>query len=108
MAVAVDVETGWRRHGRGDFKGTSRPEHPKTGVRFKGAQGAFSGEAIEFVGDAIRQKNVQGYYGSRDVAITEKGPMLIEVNSAPRVVLLTAPYAPMKIGKKYVMEKYMY
>jgi hypothetical protein len=107
MAVSLDLDTGKIATDAVDNDGTVYTEHPLTGVHFKGLEVPFFRESMDFVREIIKEKNVQGYYGW-DIAVSEHGPLFLELNSNPGVVLLTAPYAPLKIGKKYVMEKYMY
>ncbi|MGI6211943.1 MAG: sugar-transfer associated ATP-grasp domain-containing protein [Anaerovoracaceae bacterium] len=107
MAVSIDLDTGTIATDAVDNNGAVYPEHPLTGVHFKGLEVPFFRESLDFVTEIIKTKNVEGYYGW-DIAVSEQGPLFLELNSNPGVVLLTAPYAPLKIGKKYVMEKYMY
>lgn len=58
------------------------------------------------VREAINEHNIQGYLGW-DIAITQTGPVLIEINSNPSTVLLTASYLPDKIGMKHMLAKYL-
>ena len=59
------------------------------------------------VKEAIVEKKLDGYLGW-DIAITENGPVLIETNLTPGVILFSMPYiATEKRGMKHVMEKYL-
>ncbi len=106
MVAAVDLETGKLVTDAADMEGNVYKEHPMTGTVIKGHQIPYFEEAKAMVLDAITKNKVEGYLGW-DVAITEDGPVLIEVNVIPGVVLLSMPYVAEKKGMKYVMEKYM-
>ena len=68
---------------------------------------AYDGEeALEMVKDAIATKEVAGYLGW-DIAISENGPMLLEVNNRPGADGLSTAYAQEGIGMKHVMDKYL-
>jgi len=61
---------------------------------------------MAMVTEAINKNKLEGYLGW-DVAIAEDGPILIEVNDRPGVVLLSTPYAAQKKGMKHVLAKYL-
>lgn len=106
MCVAIDMETGKICTPATDMEGNVFEKHPMTGTEFMGFEIPFYHETMELILKTIREKKIEGYLGW-DIAITENGPVLIELNDRPGVVLLSTPYAPMKKGMKYVMEKYM-
>ena len=106
MVSNIDLETGKLVTDAADMDGHVFANHPATGTKLKGFQIPYFQEAIDMVKQAIQDHHVQGYLGW-DIAITEKGPVLIELNVVPGVVLLSMPYVAEKKGMKYVMEKYL-
>lgn len=106
MVAVVDLATGQLATDAADMEGHVFPVHPITGKVFKGFKIPYFEEAMEMAIDACRKHKITGYLGW-DVAITEDGPVLIEVNAGPGVVLLSTPYAADHKGMKYVMEKYL-
>lgn len=106
MVAAIDLETGELVTDAADGDGRVFEKHPATGTVIKGFKIPYFKEALELVDEAITEKKIEGYLGW-DIAITENGPVLIEVNVIPGVVLLSMPYVAEKKGMKYVMEKYM-
>lgn len=107
MVANIDLETGILVTDATDQEGNVFKRHPKTGIRIKGFKVPFFSEAVEMVKDAIEKKNIQGYLGW-DIAITEKGPVLVELNLAPGVVLISTPYAPEHKGMKYIADRYLW
>lgn len=107
MVAGIDLNTGEIVTHGADMVNNVFVEHPFTKKKIKGTVVPFFKEALEMVTDACLKKKVEGYLGW-DVAITETGPVLIELNDRPGVVLLSAPYSAEGIGMKHVMEKYMY
>ena len=105
MAAVVDSDTGIVVTMAADFEGNAYDIHPVSKTKFKGFSIPKFDEAKGFVINACRQKKISGYLGW-DVAITENGIELIEVNTMPGVVLLTAPYRQEYLGMKSKMEKY--
>lgn len=106
MVAAVDLQTGKLITDAADMEGNQYVKHPKTGVEIKGFQVPYFKEAMKLVESACLEKKINGYLGW-DIAITENGPVLIEINLRPGVVLLSTPYIAEKKGMKYVMEKYL-
>lgn len=106
MVANIDLNTGRLITDAADQDGNTYTEHPVTGTVFKGFEIPFFFEAKEMVEEAIRTKHVQGYLGW-DIAITENGPVLIELNLTPGVVLIQAPYAAEHKGMKYIADKYL-
>ncbi len=104
MVVGVDAETGTLVTNGVDIDGNTYPQHPDTGVTFKGFQIPFFKEALSLVAEA--EKTLHGYTGW-DVAITENGPVLIEANIMPGNRILQMPYVEDRIGKRAIMEKYL-
>lgn len=106
MAAGVDLETGELVTNAADMDGNVYEVHPATGTKIKGFRIPYFAEALEMVKKACEDSGVTGFLGW-DIAIAEDGPMLIEINLRPGVVLLTAPFAAEKKGMKHVMEKYL-
>lgn len=106
MVAAVDLESGKLVTDAADMDGNVFPKHPVTGVPIKGFQIPYFVEAIEMVKAAQKETGIEGYLGW-DIAITETGPVLIEINLRPGVVLLTTPYIAENKGMKHIMEKYL-
>lgn len=106
MVAAIDLESGELVTDAADMEGNVFKTHPLTGTVIKGFKIPFFKEAVEMVMDACENSGIEGYLGW-DIAITENGPVLIEINLRPGVVLLSTPYIAEKKGMKHVMEKYM-
>ncbi len=106
MVAAVDVKTGKLITDAVDGSGKPYQQHPVTGTTIKGFEIPFFKEAVDMVTRAIKEKKISGYLGW-DIAITEDGPTLIEVNVIPGVILLTMPYLPEGRGMKPYMERYL-
>ena len=106
MVANVDLETGCLATDGADRNGDLWVEHPDTGVTIKGFQIPYFHEACEMVKDAITTRKVEGYLGW-DIAISETGPMLLEINARPGSDGLQTAPAQAKKGMKYLMEKYM-
>ena len=106
MVANVDLETGCLATDGADRNGDLWITHPDTGVTIKGFQVPYFEEARAMVMDAITTRKVEGYIGW-DIAISENGPMLLEVNDRPGSDGLQTAPAQSKKGMKYLMEKYM-
>ena len=106
MVVAIDLETGTVVSDAANMEGEFFTSHPVTGTVFKGFKIPYFKEALDMVRDALTSSNIEGYLGW-DIAISETGPMLVEINHNPGAMLLTAPYIAEKRGMKHVMDKYL-
>lgn len=106
MVANVDLETGVLMNNAADCAGNVFEKHPDTGTVIKGFKIPCFDEAIEMVKRAIEKNKVEGYIGW-DIAISEKGPMFLEVNDRPGVVVLQTAAAQEMKGMKYLMEKYL-
>ena len=106
MVANVDLETGCLATDGADRNGDMWITHPDTGVTIKGFQVPYFEEARAMVMDAITTRKVEGYIGW-DIAISENGPMLLEVNDRPGSDGLQTAPAQAKQGMKFLMEKYM-
>lgn len=106
MVCHIDSQTGKLITDAADMDCNVFAEHPATGVKFLDFQIPYYQEAMAMVTEAINKNKLEGYLGW-DVAIAEDGPILIEVNDRPGVVLLSTPYAAQKKGMKHVLAKYL-
>ncbi|MBQ0037608.1 MAG: hypothetical protein KBS74_02950 [Clostridiales bacterium] len=107
ICAAVDLATGkLTTHGT-DMDCHVFKTHPMTGVTIKGFQIPCFEEAMDMVRQACQMEMAEGLIGW-DIAISENGPVLIEVNMDPGTVLLSTPYAIDKIPSKCVMQKYIF
>lgn len=106
MVANVDLETGCLATDGADRNGDMWVTHPDTGVTIKGFKIPYFEEAREMVKEAIATRKVEGYIGW-DIAISENGPMLLEVNDRPGSDGLQTAPAQAKQGMKFLMEKYM-
>ena len=106
MVAAVDLETGVLVTDAADMAGNVFAEHPLTGTKIKGFEIPYFKEAMQMAIDAHKKSKIEGYIGW-DIAITEDGPVLIEINLRPGVVLLSMPYVSERKGMRDVMRKYL-
>lgn len=104
MMACINIETGVVETNASNFKNDVFVKHPDTGVVIKGFQIPFFKEVKKLVEEA--GDNIPGYLGW-DIAITEKGPIIIEVNTHPGADGLQQAYVPEKKGMRYVVEKYL-
>lgn len=105
MVVDVDVETGIVQTNAIDKKGNIYEKHPISGKTFVGFQIPHWEMAKKVAEDAIKVQDGVNYVGW-DLAICENKVSIIEGNCMPDLVLVQAPYAPQKEGKKYLFEKF--
>ena len=107
VGAAIDLETGKLCTDAVDVKLNTYTHHPVTGTEIKGFEVPFFEEAKAMIQRIAEENGMKGYL-AWDVAITERGPMLIEVNGRPSPTLLELPfYNTPERGKKHIMEKYM-
>lgn len=106
MVCDVDLETGTIITDAIDRMGVTYEKHPKSGYQFKGFKIPNWEMVLKLAEDAIRVQQGVNYVGW-DIAVCEDKAVIIEGNSAPDLVLIQAPYAKQKIGKKYLFEQYL-
>lgn len=106
MVSNIDLDTGKLITNAADMECNVFTHHPVTGVEIKGFKIPYFKETLEMVKEAVTENKLEGYLGW-DIAIAEHGPILIEVNAQPGIVLLSTPYAEQKKGMKYVLAKYL-
>ena len=106
MCVGIDMETGKLCTDAADMEGNVYAAHPTTGTVFKGFELPYYKESLELILKTIEEKKIEGYLGW-DIAITENGPVLIELNDRPAVALLSAPWANELKGQKALLSRFM-
>lgn len=106
MVAGADLETGKLVTAAIDIKGNTYEKHPATGTKIRGFEIPFFQDIKKLVEAVYEEKGIEGYLGW-DIAITEEGPIIIEVNTTPGVILLQYPYVPERKGMKQLMTKYL-
>ena len=104
MVASIDLDTGITLTDGVDISGRTYPKHPDTGTVIKGFKIPFFKESLELI--KAGGSHIHGYIGW-DIAITEKGPVLIEANIDPGNRLLQMAWIPEERGMAHVMEKYL-
>lgn len=105
MIAAIDMETGELITDAADHANTVYEYHPASGARIKGFKIPFFAEAKQLIEEASREMDIEGYFGW-DIAITENGPVVIELNNKPGYGCLQTPYVPLKMGMDHIFDKY--
>lgn len=107
VGAAIDLDTGKLCTDAVDVNLNTYTHHPVTGVEVNGFQVPFFAEAKAMVKRVVEENDLQGYF-AWDIAITKRGPMLIEINGRPSSTLLELPFynTPLR-GRKCVIEKYL-
>lgn len=106
MVADVDIATGRILTPAVDKEGAVHEVHPYSGKKFEGFQIPLWEEVMEMAVRALSVLDGVNYAGW-DFAVCEDKVCIIEYNSEPDLVLVQAPYAPQKIGKRYLFEPYM-
>ena len=107
VGAAIDLETGKLCTDAVDVGLNTHTHHPVTGMQIKGFEVPYFAEAKAMIQRIVEENNMKGYL-AWDVAITDRGPMLIEINSRPSPTLLELPfYNTPRRGNKHLIEKYM-
>lgn len=104
MVASVDIDTGVVLTGGIDYRNIMHEVHPDTNIPIKGFQIPMFQEIKDMIVRA--STDIPGFFGW-DIAITETGPVVVEVNTSPDVGVLQMPYVPEKKGMRYVVEKYL-
>lgn len=105
LGAGIDFETGTVLTDAVDVNGIPHAVHPTTGTVIKGFQIPYYKEAVAMVLECTRRFKLPGFLGW-DVAITNNGPVVIEVNTDPCESLLNLPYVSDPQGFKYLLEPY--
>ena len=106
MVADVDIDSGRIVTAAVDKKGRVHETHPYSGKAFVGFEVPRWSEILETARAAMDVLPGINYVGW-DVAIGPDRVSLIEGNSQPDLVLVQAPYAPAKVGKRYLFEKWL-
>lgn len=107
MAAPINIENGIIEFPAFDKDSIYYETHPYTNCPIKGWQLPFWKESVNMVLSAATVIPQVGYVGW-DVAVTEKGPLLIEGNPFPgHDILQMPPHVPDKIGMLPQFKKYI-
>ena len=101
----VDLATGKLATPAVDNKGRIYQEHPATGQAFVGFQIPHWDQLRSLVEQAALASEGAKFVGW-DVAICEDRVVIVEGNARPGTGLIQAPYAPYRVGRKYVFSPY--
>lgn len=105
IAASIDMKTG-RITSRGvDENGHVYPVHPYSNISFIDYQIPLWDQVLDMVTKAMHEPLVKGYLGW-DVAITDNGPVLVEVNTSPSIDLISLPAAVEGKGLLEMMKPY--
>ena len=105
MAAPLDVKTGKIKYPAADKDGIVYDRHPQTDTPITGAVIPFWKEAVALCEECAKVIPQVRYVGW-DIAITEKGPVVIEGNQFPGHDILQLPvHCPDKIGMLPVIKK---
>lgn len=105
MVCDIDINTGTIVTPAIDRSGVTYEKHPKSGYEFVGFKIPNWDMVLKLAEDAIRVQKGVNYVGW-DIAICEDKAVIIEGNCAPDLVLVQAPYARKKEGKKYLFKPF--
>lgn len=106
MVSDVDLATGRIATAAVDKKGNVYQKHPYSNKKFVGFELPFWDEIVQTAHDAMAVLPGVNYVGW-DIAIGPEFVSLIEGNSEPDLVLVQAPYAPAKEGKRYLFQPWL-
>ncbi|MBQ3611214.1 MAG: hypothetical protein IJA01_02980 [Firmicutes bacterium] len=106
VVTPLDVETGKVRHKASDFEGNLYTHHPVTGEYIMDLQVPFWDEYKEYMDKLCRVVDGINYIGW-DIAISDKGPVVIEANFKPSPSLIQIPFFKERIGMKHIVEDYL-
>lgn len=104
MIACIDVETGEVETDAVDFAHRVYERHPDTNIRIKGFRIPYFQEVRKLIEKA--GEGIPGYLGW-DIAVTETGPIIIELNTHPGADGLQTPFVPLKEGKRHVIERFL-
>lgn len=106
MVCDIDIETGELITDAVNKAGEVFQSHPSSGKTFKGFRVPNWDQLLNAALDAMDVLDGVNYVGW-DFAVREDDVCIIEGNSMPDLVLVQAPYAPSKVGKRYLFDPYL-
>lgn len=107
MVAPIDIEKGIIQYAAFDKQSRYYNTHPYTGASIAGSAIPFWRESVDLCLKAAKRIPTLGYIGW-DVAVTERGPLLIEANQFPgHDILQMPPHVPDKIGMLPQFKKYV-
>ena len=106
MVSDVDIDTGLITTPAVDKKGLVYEAHPHSGKHFVGFKVPHWDLVIDTAKRAMEVLPGVNYVGW-DMAIGPEVVSIIEGNSMPDLVLVQAPYAPTKVGKRYLFDPFL-
>lgn len=103
IAVGVDYDTGRLKEIAFDKYGKQYKEHPVSKVKFLGFKIPMWNDIIEV---AIKVQRACSFYKliGMDIAVTKKGPILIEVNANPDIVFQEQTSGPLFKDRRVLIE----
>jgi hypothetical protein len=106
IACGVDTKTGKIITPALGEDGISYTKHPVTGKAFEGFQIPRWKECLALTERALRK--VEGiHYVGWDVALTRRGPVLVEGNNIPDLSIYQSLFAYRGEGRRFIYEKYL-
>jgi len=93
VAAGVNVDTGGIYDLAVDFNGDIHHHHPSSGIPFKGFTVPFWDEVTNLARKVQRHFEYHKLLGL-DIAVTEKGPVIIEINAVQDLVAMEMTYGP--------------
>lgn len=106
MVADIDVETGVIVTDAVDKKGHVYEKHPVSGKTFKGFR-VPNWDKVRYVAENAMNVLPGINYVGWDVAVCPDGAVLVEGNAMPDLVLIQAPYAPVKKGMRYLFDPWL-
>ena len=106
IIATVDIQTGVTCMDAIDLEGRHYPLHPKSNLPTLGFQIPCWDQILSLTQEAALRLNGVGMVGW-DVAVTEKGPCLIEGNSEASYHIIQLPYVESGIGMKKLFAPYL-
>ena len=102
----VDIDTGQITTSAIDRAGTVYDAHPVSGKRFAGFHVPHWDRVTEIAAATMRESRGVNFVGW-DIAVTADDVCIVEGNTEPGMGLVQAPYAPAKLGRKHLIERFM-
>lgn len=99
ISVGIDVENGKFKKYAFDNKGKKYESHPNSNVIFENFEIPYWDKVVDML------KNIQHYFFyykllGHDIAITNEGVVIVEINAAPDMVAMEQRYGPILANKK--------